>query len=113
MKTFKEYARWIAFEFLTRVVMEFIWLLFAMSLGVVMTSRVLNLPFEQVLEAVKSMRTFLVMILFNAAAVRIVLYFGLNWLDKKTDQYVEEQKSTLSAIKTGIKLAINNLKGDK
>jgi len=98
--------KWLIFEFLSRVVMEFLWMLFSVALGIYLVTEAAQIPEDQIDQIINQYGPWLVMVLFNAAAFRIVLHFGLDWLDKQLDKHAADNREMLDQARTGIQLAV-------
>lgn len=94
-------------QFLPRVVLEFVWLLFSAFLGMSLLIAAMQVPQAVYAPAVIQYRSYLLLLIFNAAMIRVILYYGLAWLDKLLDQVMAGK---WDMIRTGIKLAVNGLK---
>ena len=103
--------KWFVFEFCSKVFMEFLWLLFSVSLGIYIVTEAIQLEPAQVDEIIDNYGRWLVMVLFNAAALRIVLAIGLAWLDKRLDDQNTERQAMIDQAKIGIKLAVHTALG--
>jgi hypothetical protein len=106
----KKIVSFLFFEFLPRVAMEFIWLLFTVSLGISVTVAALNRPGTELDYVVQAFGAQIVVLIFNAAAIRVVLYFGLTYIDKSLDQAIVARHEMLGNIKLGIHYALHSLK---
>lgn len=109
MKIFSSWLRWFVFEFLSKVVMEFIWMIFSVSLGIFVITHATQMPQDQVDLIISGYGRWLVLILFNAAAVRVVLSLGLDRIDRQLDQVISSQQDQYDQMRTGMKLAIRML----
>ncbi len=101
-----KFLKWLIFEFLSRVVMEFLWMLFSVALGIYLVSEAAQIPETQLDQIINQYGPWLVMVLFNAAAFRIVLHFGLDWLDKQLDKQAADNREMLDQTRAGIQLAV-------
>lgn len=101
--------KFLTFEFFPKVVMEFVWLLFSVSFGMMIVFEATQISDLELDRIVTQYGSWIVMVLFNGAALRIVLHFGLNWLDKRLDQQAAESRETMDQAKTGIRYAIKML----
>lgn len=93
----KKFISWFVLEFLSRVFMEFVWLLFTALMAASIAPM-----FTQY-----SGLVLIVVVLFNAAAARVVLYFGLSYLDR---QITEVNRANKEAAKNWVRFAITYLK---
>ncbi len=98
--------KWLIVEFFSKVFLEFVWLLFSVSLGIYIVTKAVQLEQSRVDEIINTYGRWLVMVIFNAAALRIVMAIGLAWLDRKLDEQKAETQAMLDQAKTGIKLAV-------
>jgi hypothetical protein len=99
--------KFIVSQFLPRVALEFVWLLFSAFLGMALLITAMQVPQAVYAPAIIQYRAYLLMLIFNAAMIRVILYYGLAWLDKLLDNVLSGK---LEMVKAGIRLAINNLK---
>ncbi len=103
--------KWFVIEFCSKVLMEFIWLLFSVSLGIYIVTEAVQLDSVQVDKIINTYGRWLVMVLFNAAALRIVMAIGLDWLDKRLEGQNAERQAMIDQAKMGIKLAVHTALG--
>ncbi len=98
--------KWFVIEFCSKVFMEFIWLLFSVSLGIYIVTEAIQLDSTQVDQIINTYGRWLVMVLFNAAALRILTAIGLDWLDRRLDEQNTDRQAMIDQAKTGIKMAV-------
>jgi len=103
----KNAIRWFLGEFLPRVLYEFIWLLFSVSFGIYLALTAAGLTLANIEPELLVYGRTIVMIIFNAAMLRIILYYGLNALDKALDKVLSDRAEF---IKTQVKFAVTMLK---
>lgn len=98
-------------EILGKAVIEFIWQLAALSLGLFLAGRYLG----QELPAgfYQNYSSLIIVILFNAAVLRVILAYALEWMDTELTRLDAAQAETRQAAKTGMKLAVYNLLGKR
>lgn len=101
--------KFLTFEFFPKIMMEFVWLLFSVSFGMMIVFEATQISDVELERIITQYGSWIVMVLFNGAALRIVLHFGLNWLDKRLDQQAAESRDTVDQAKTGIRYAIKML----
>lgn len=99
---FKKFAL-IVYNFLTATALEFIWLLCSASLGMAIVATVAGINLQPI---TTNYSTWLIMVLFNAAALRYIVGHGLQWLDKELDRMNETRSQDLTMIRSGFSLAL-------
>ena len=99
--------------FLGQTFGEFIWLLFSVAFGMALTAAALKIDPEVYQAALIPYGKFMVLVIFNAAALRVILRMGLAWLDTNMDAWQAAQAQQNHMARLGIKLAILQLMGKK
>ena len=107
MKYIFNALRFLAGEFLPKVLLEFLWLLFSVSFGMYIALTAAGLTLVNIEPQLSLYGRTVVMVIFNAACLRIILYYGLNALDKALDKVFQDRAEFL---KTQIKFAATMLK---
>lgn len=110
MNKIKQFVGWLFVEFFPRVLMEFVWMLFSALFGVVILAAALR---AADLQAMRQYWEAMVMVIFNAAALRVVLYFGLRWLDRYMDALDAARQEQIALVKNGVSFAVNILNKPK
>jgi hypothetical protein len=100
----------MVFEFLPKVLIEFIWLLFSVGMGMAIVAGVTNTDLEPILDVYA---VPIAMVIFNAAASRYVIAYALDRIDKNLDRINAEQAAEVEMIKTGIKAWLRILIGSR
>jgi len=103
----KKAIRWFLGEFLPRVLYEFVWLLFSVSFGIYLALTAAGLTLADIDPQLSVYGRTVVMIIFNAAMLRIILYYGLYALDKALDKVLSDRAEFL---KTQVKFAVTMLR---
>lgn len=102
--------KFMVMEFLPKVLMEFIWLLFSVGMGMAIVAGVTDTDLEPILDAFAVPITTVV---FIAAASRYVIAYGLERIDKDLDKIAAQQANEMSLIKTGVQMSVRMLLGKK
>jgi len=103
----KNAIRWFLGEFLPRVLYEFVWLLFSVSFGIYLALTAAGLTLVDIDPQLSAYGRTVVMVIFNAAMLRIILYYGLSALDKALDKVLSDRAEFL---KTQVKFAVTMLR---
>jgi len=98
----------LLFEFAPRVFMEFLWLLFSVALGMFLVAQAAQVALDPIINVYSG---WLVMVLFNAALLRHVMRYGLDWIDKELDRLNQQQQQQREMIRVGFLFAIRQALG--
>ena len=106
-------AAWIkhAVSFLVslfgKVVIEFIWLLFSVSFGMSIVAYAAHVDLDPI---IKQYGRWLVVVLFNAAMLRYVVAYALDWIDRELDKTAAQRRAQMDLIRSGFAMAVRMFK---
>lgn len=110
MDKITHFTKFLVLEFLPKVVMEFIWLLTSVGMGMAIVAGAAQTDLEPVLEVYAVPIT---VVIFIAAASRYVIAYGLERIDKDLDRISAQKAEEVSLIKTGVQMSVRMLLGKK
>jgi hypothetical protein len=105
----KNALRFIVTTVLPETFMEFLWLFFSMALGMALAGVALDVSQDIYTGLVQAYIVYAVMVVFNAAMLRVLLRHGLDWLDKRLQAQQETQAQNAALARVGVKMAIQTL----
>lgn len=89
-----------------KVVLEFIWLLCSVSLGMYVVGKAAQVDLDPIVETYSR---WLVMVLFNAAMFRYIVAYGLERIDRELDRGLDERRQMFASVRQYMIMAARSL----
>jgi hypothetical protein len=101
--------KWFVTEFLPQLLVEFVWLMFSVSFGMAIVATGMKIPTDVFEQTVFQYGQFVILVVFNAAALRVILRFFTEWADRwlTVNQAASEQTRNDAAM--GVKLLLHTI----